>query len=1712
MKSITKAISLRAMLGWVSVFGLIAPAALAAPVISAIPNQDIAEDSSTAAIPFTITGFTTRAPAVTGSSDNTKLVANSGIVIGGSGGSRTVTVTPLSDQSGSATITITVTDPAGTDTETFVVTVRAVNDPPTIGQIGDQGISEDQTLGPIAFTVDDIDTAAGQLTINTSSSNQSLVPASAISIGGAGTARTITVTPAPNQSGSTVIGLVVSDGSLTATTRFSLKVDPVNDPPVISDVTDQTVGENGQIGPLGFSVSDPETSGPNLAVTGTSSNTKLIPDGNIVIGTAATTGNGRTVTVTPSPNQSGTAVITLRVSDGVASATDTFTVTVNPSNRAPVVSTFSDQSTPEDTALGPISFTVDDPDSGPANLTVALRSSNQSLVPDTNLTSGGSGGGRTLTATPAPNASGSTVITVTVSDGRLSTSDDFVLSVTAVNDAPTISSIETQSTLEDTPTAPSAFTVGDIDSPVGSLTLSAETTNPSLIPVSGVSFGGTDASRTVTVTPAFNQSGTATITVIVSDGQASASTQFRVSVAPVNDPPVISSISNQSVPAGSSTGAIAFSVDDPDTDPAKLTLSASSSNPGLVPLTAISFGGGGVNRTVTVTPAGGNENGSSLIGITVSDGDRSAVATFTVSVTAVTEAPKIVTPPQNTTVDEGGTASFVVAATGTAPLFYQWFFNGQEISGADSASYVVRNVQAIQEGAYSVRVSNSAGTVTSPPATLAVQRFDYGDAPESVLAVLYHTTLASKGPRHRIISGFFLGQRVDAEKDGQPSADALGDDSNPAGAADDEDGVVFASGFIPGKQATLIVTASAQGVLDGWFDLNRAGGFEASEHLINHVGLAPGPNTLTVNIPANANVGDTFARFRFSRSGVESPDDLSPAPDGEVEDYRITVAENVVPLDFGDAPDVTPGTTGGLGYPTLLSNNGARHIIVQGFFLGKSVDPEANGQPNVDATGDDLNPQSVDDEDGVEFVSALTAGKAAQIVVTASQPGRLDAWIDFNRNRSWADPGEQIFASAALAAGANPLAITVPASAQGGRTYARFRFSKDGKLSFTGQAPEGEVEDYIVTIDSGSPCDQNYKGTDFWLTFPGNYPQNPAAPLRLTLCIVGTQGTTGTVEIAGLRFSQSFTLPASMSTGVTLPDAASLGDVVDVVQRKGIHVVANGPVAVYGLSRIPYSSDGFLGLPTPVLGQEYLVMSYPNVFSEVSALNGSQFGLVATVDDTVVTIVPSRDVLGHPKGVPFVVELDQGQTYQLRDPDDATADLSGTEVVSDKPVAVFGGHQCANINSPSRLFCDYLVEQLLPTTAWGKVFYTMPLSTRVGGDTFRILARADNTQIAVNGAPIGTLDRGQVRTLNLAAAARVTADKAVYVAQFANSSDYDGVKNADPFMVTVPPTRFYSRDHMICTAPNTFSNHFVNVVAPTSVVGALTLDGAPVPAGAYAAIGASGFSLARLPVSAGQHTLSAAQPFGTIVYGFGLYESYAWPGGLLFGDITPPSITCPNDFTVALGGPNSPAGATLCKALVPDLRPQVEVADNCRLPSERFVTQIPPPGTPVDAGVYPITLTATDEAGNDATCAVTMTVVDQGTPAIACPRDLVARCTKGTGANVVYLVEAKTPCGTPAEVECIPPPGSFFPNGTTTVVCTVKGFPKQTCTFKVTVQCDALANGGVVRPKPLSLTWEPGSVLEVAPSVHGPWTPLPAATQPFSPAHTENEQFFRIRN
>jgi len=183
-----------------------------------------------------------------------------------------------------------------------------------------------------------------------------------------------------------------------------------------------------------------------------------------------------------------------------------------------VISIVTAKTLNEDTTLN---VTLSATDADGDSLTYSITSATAEL--------GASISGTTLTIAPQANYNGTGSITVQVSDGVLTDSTSFNVSVGVINDAPVLTAITAKTLNEDSTLN---VTVSATDADGDSLTYSTATAEL------GASISGT----TLTIAPQANYSGAGSITVQVSDGALSDSTSFNVTVDPVNDAPVISAI------------------------------------------------------------------------------------------------------------------------------------------------------------------------------------------------------------------------------------------------------------------------------------------------------------------------------------------------------------------------------------------------------------------------------------------------------------------------------------------------------------------------------------------------------------------------------------------------------------------------------------------------------------------------------------------------------------------------------------------------------------------------------------------------------------------------------------------------------------------------------------------------------------------------------------------------------------------------------------------------------------------------------------------------------------------------------------------------------------------------------------------------------------------------------------------------------------------
>lgn len=199
-------------------------------------------------------------------------------------------------------------------------------------------------------------------------------------------------------------------------------------------------------------------------------------------------------------------------------------------------------------------------------------------------------------------------------------------------------------------------------------------------------------------------------------------------------------------------------------------------------------------------------------------------------------------------------------------------------------------------------------------------------------------------------------------------------------------------------------------------------------------------------------------------------EDLGAGVYGSTSEFGPTTVVADSGIDFGDAPDTAVGTSAG-NYNTLVTDQGAYHVIDGHLFLGLCVDADHGDLQDAIAQADDTSNTTPvsgacagDDENGVNFTSNIIQGENVSVNVISSEGGVLNAWIDFNQDGDFDDLDEQIFTDTGVIAGVNNLNFTASSNLVEGTSFARFRLSSLLGITPYDEVIGGEVEDHEVSL------------------------------------------------------------------------------------------------------------------------------------------------------------------------------------------------------------------------------------------------------------------------------------------------------------------------------------------------------------------------------------------------------------------------------------------------------------------------------------------------------------------------------------------------------------------------------------------------------------------------------------------------------------------------
>jgi hypothetical protein len=530
-----------------------------------------------------------------------------------------------------------------TVSQTFTVTVNPVNDAPTLDSLSNLSLPLD--AGAQTVNLSGISSGAANesqsLSVTAVSSNPNLVPNPSVNYTSPNSTGSLDFTPVTGAGGTATITVTVNDGQAqnnTVTRTFTVSVSSGNLPPTLNPINDVVMTEDGPnylvnlSGIAAGGVGESQT----LTVTATSSNPSVISHPTVNYGSPS---SGGSLTLFLVRNAFGTATITVTVDDGQAVnhiTTRTFLVTVNSVNDVPTLDPIYDVDYYEDTGSHDVLLTGIS--TGASNelqtLTLAATSSNPGVIPDPQIIYSSPASNATLRLNPVPNMVGSAVVTVTLNDGGASPNQVtrvFNVAIRGLNDPPEISAIPDQSLEANQGSGPIPFTVQDVDTAIAAVNVTVSSSDPVLLPALGLVLGGSLGNRTISVTPAVNRTGTALVTVSATDGYATTTETFAVTVGSQGAAPVISPLADQLIDASTTLADVPFTVSDADTPGSNLVVTASSYNKLVVPDSGIVLQGNANSRKISVTPSPG-KSGQVAIGIIVSDGVRKTQTSFQITV------------------------------------------------------------------------------------------------------------------------------------------------------------------------------------------------------------------------------------------------------------------------------------------------------------------------------------------------------------------------------------------------------------------------------------------------------------------------------------------------------------------------------------------------------------------------------------------------------------------------------------------------------------------------------------------------------------------------------------------------------------------------------------------------------------------------------------------------------------------------------------------------------------------------------------------------------------------------------------------------------------------------------------------------------------------------------------------------------------------------
>ena len=458
------------------------------------------------------------------------------------------------------------------------------------------------------------------------------------------------------------------------------------------------------------------------------------------------------------------------------------------------------------------------------------------------------------------------------------------------------------------------------------------------------------------------------------------------------------------------------------------------------------------------------------------------------------------------------------------------------------------------------------------------------------------------------------------------------------------------------------------------------------------------------------------------------------------------------------------------------------------------------------------------------------------------------------------------------------------------------------------------------SLDAQSASNLSSYGSEF---FVGFY-EHVHTGITHILYVHTKQTTSVSFSISSLDgvFSYTGTTTSQNPAAVSIPASYEVRNQYSTYRDKGLRVssLETQPISVLAWSyRSAADYMSFLALPChdqPTTEYTYYVVSTYGWSSQKS-----QFLIIGCKFNTTITITPNNRIsvpqdpqvsnspgINVQPGSPYKFTLHSLQTFFVSE---SYVDLTGTKIVSNKPITIISGHEAAQVPT-NTLDADPIVTQLTPTITWGKRFLLAPHYSRENGQSYRILA-LNNMTSAVQTCATSS---GNYNATNITFNANNTAwvytlqstycsiiaNDSIYVAQIGVSSNYAQTSSGDPALYTIPPIEQYEQETQFTSFTQATGYYSVVVPNDSYFTNSLRINGfvqnisfIPIYTSNGTVLG-YGYSASTSGSNIISHTNSQGRLFVS-VYGFTTYGGYGYAGSMMLNPINTNAVTALPEIT-----------------------------------------------------------------------------------------------------------------------------------------------------------------------------------------------------------------------